>query len=232
MRQKNVEVEKALREQQLLDADVMVRSYLERAGIIADTDIPDSLKAKRLQKERQENYKNIDSLLRNYRHIKNNYHVFVLDFKEKLSKESTIAGTDAEFSFEKLANRLELLSVNDERRFEKDYKPQIMTGRRLEAALEAIRLGMRFLEKEDLPSHALLSYLYIDGDTRPTVKQVIEHFHFSGKTIYYQRLKKAQKNLARDIFGYANNKEELVQILTFLRQMYDDELEPDYQYYI
>lgn len=232
MRQKNDEDEKTLRERQLLDADDLVRSYLERAGIIADTDIPDSLKAKRLQKERQENYKNIESLLKNYRHIRSNYHVFVLDFEDKLRKESAMPKSESDFSFEKLANRLELMSVNEERRFEKDYKPQIMTGRRFEAALEAIRLGMRFLEKEDLPSHALLSYVYIDGDKRPTVKQSIEHFRYSGKTIYYQRLKKAQKRLARDIFGYANNKEELNQILTFLRQMYDEEMEPDYQNYM
>ena len=37
----------------------------------------------------------------------------------------------------------------------------------------------------------------------------------------------AEKKLTKNIFGYANNQAELTQILSYLRQMFDDEVSID-----
>ena len=207
-------------------AENMIREYLERAGVIVDTDIPDHAKAVRIQIERQENYKNVHSLLKMYRHLVSDYEVFLEDFKEKIRQDTT-AGEEGTRFFEQLSSRLELMSVSEEQRFERTYRPQIATGRRLSAALDAVRLGMRMLEKEDPEACRLLDFVYISGERKPAVRETMKKFHYGGVAVYYGRMKNAEKKLTKNIFGYANNQAELTQILSYLRQMFDDEVSID-----
>lgn len=92
-----------------------------------DTDIPDHAKAVRIQIERQENYKNVHSLLKMYRHLVSDYEVFLEDFKEKIRQDTT-AGEEGTRFFEQLSSRLELMSVSEEAAFRKDIQTSDCNG--------------------------------------------------------------------------------------------------------
>ena len=86
---------------------------------------------------------------------------------------------------------------------------------------------MRMLEKEDPEACRLLDFVYISGERKPAVRETMKKFHYGGVAVYYGRMKNAEKELTKNIFGYANNQAELTQILSYLRQMFDDEVSID-----
>ena len=77
------------------------------------------------------------------------------------------------------------------------------------------------LEKEDPEACRLLDFVYISGERKPAVRETMKKFHYGGVAVYYGRMKNAEKELTKNIFGYANNQAELTQILSYLRQMFD-----------
>lgn len=214
----------------MVSSEKAVAEYLLRAGLKPEPGIANMDRAKRIQAHRRKNYRNVDSLLEQYRSLRRTYTVFKQEFAERLSGETHIldnvqVGQDTLFN--KLSEDLQLLAVADERKFKAVYAPQIAAGRRIEIAITALDFGMKVLKAEDEVGWALIKAAYIDGESKPPVRELVATFDFTGISTYYSKMDAAKRRLTTAIFGYANNKAELASILVYLRQQADDDYFPD-----
>lgn len=218
---------------EMLDAEQLVKDYLVKSGLVQEDGYTDAEKAERMKAKRKQNYLNVESLLRQYRNLSKTYEVFIEDFGAQLADEVHI-GEDGDSPksknsfFERVADRLQMVDAADERRFQRIYAPQIETGKRIGAALDALEFGLRVLQKQDKEAYMLLRRIYIDGESAPTIRDVISEFGFSGNSAYYSKVDSARKKLTKAIFGFTSNRAELMSILVFLRQQFEDDDFPDF----
>ena len=218
-------------ESMMLDSEKRLCEYLQRAGYVAESGIQSEEKAETLRKMRREHYMNISSLLNQYRSLHRKYELFKENFIEKTMEEIKTKGIEipdgAESSiFERLSESLDLLSAVDEKRFKATYEPHIINGRRIEASINALEFGMRILKAESPADYELIKKVYIDGERRPTVRNMLKELDISCST-YYNRLDSAKSLLTKIIFGYASNENELNLMLFYLRQQENDEKEEE-----
>ena len=204
------------------EAEQQIADYLTRCGLMDEKGIHDETRAEALRKRRQEHYHNISSLLDRYRSLKRTYAVFQDEFAEE------VLGTDAVPSdglslFDTISKRLDVLSVTEEKKFQRYYAPHITAGRKIEVALRAVDFGLRILEAEDPSMFKIVNMVYIDGTAKPTIQETSDAMGYQSFNSYYKKLEQAKKRLTELVFGYADNREELLSILTYLRQQAEDE---------
>lgn len=223
----------------MMESEKQIAEYLTRCGLVAEDGISNEEKAKTLQRRRAENYHNIQSLLRRYRSLRRTYAMFCEDFADALAEdthgdsasrqmESIDKKLNYENIFETLSQQLELLSVTEERRFESIYAPQIAAGRKIELALRSMRTGLRALERENEEFYQLINITYIEGEKKPTVREIMSAIGCTSHSSYYKRLDAATRKLTEFVFGFASSKAELISILVYFRQQTDDSYFPDH----
>lgn len=204
-------------------AEEEVADYLIRCGYMEEKGIQDKTRAEALQKRRQEHYHNISSLLERYRSLKRTYAVFQEEFAEEITGIPINKSSNNLDIFDILSKRLDVLSVTEEKKFQKYYAPHITAGRKIGVALKALNFGLRILEAEDPNLYRLVNMVYIEDVTKPPIRDVCETMEFQSFCTYYARLDQAKKRLSELVFGYASNREELLSILVYLRQQTEDE---------
>lgn len=218
----------------VLDAEKKLNEFLKNWGVMAEPGLdPDSPKAEKQRRLRQKNYKNINSLLSSYRSLSRTYELFKEEFTENVLRHDASANQSInipegeERLFDRLSQELDLFSAEEEKRFQAVWAPQVVVGRRIEYAIYSIKLGLKFLSAQSEMESALLRYVFIDGDEKPSVKDACEKFSFYSSATYYKRLNEAKKHLTELTFFYCSNKAELSSILTYLRQQQEDSYFPD-----
>lgn len=212
----------------ITEAERMIEDYLTRCGYVAEKGISDASQAEALQRRRKENYHNISSLLERYRSLYRTYCVFKQEFASEVMETSTGKPVKELDLFDQLSKHLDLLSVTEERKFQKRYAPHITAGRKIGVALKALHFGLRVLEAESPTLHQIINMVYIEGSEKPSVRHVAETLGYMSCNSYYKKLDQAKRRLTELVFGFASNKEELLSILIYLRQQAEDE---DFPYY-
>lgn len=214
---------------EMMDAEKAIADYLMRAGVLPEKDISNEEKAKLMQRRRQENYLNVECLLKQVRTLRRVREQYREDFEKQVEAEGLLDKTQtADLGmFDALSKSLELLAVADERRFMKTYAPQIAVGRRYDLALASLNNGMKLLRDSDPESWQLLNAYYIEGESAPSVRQVQARFNISSTSTYYSKMEQAKKKLTKYMFGYSSNKAELSSILVFIRQSIEDDYFPE-----
>lgn len=215
---------------EMMDAEKAIAEYLMRAGVLPERDISDEEKAKLMQRRRQENYLNVECLLKQVRTLRRVRAQYEEDFIRQVESEGLLEEGEAAGlgTFDALSKALELLAVADERKFMKTYAPQIAVGRRYDLALQSLETGMKLLRNEDPEVWQLLNAYYIEGETAPSVREVQARFNIASTSTYYSKMEQAKKELTKFIFGFCNNKAELSSILVFIRQSIEDDYFPEY----
>jgi len=213
----------------MMDAEKAIAEYLMRAGVLPEKDISNQEKAKLMQRRRQENYLNVECLLKQVRTLRRVRAQYEEDFMRQVESEGLLnEGESTGLStFDALSKSLELLSVADERRFLKVYAPQIAVGRRYDLALKSLETGMKLLRNEDPEAWQLLNAYYIEGEVGPSVREVQSMFNIASTSTYYNKMEQAKKKLTKFIFGFSSNKAELSSILVFIRQSIEDDYFPE-----
>ena len=213
----------------LMYAEQQVEEYLTRCGLVTEKGIANEKRAEAIKKRREENYHNIASLLERYRSLQRTYKVFLEEFETEVldgAKKKDIDGLDV---FERLSDRLEVLSVTEEKKFLARYAPHITAGRKIGIALKALKFGLKVLEAESPAMYKIVNLVYIEGETRPSVRTVQEIMGYQSANSYYKKLEQAKRRLSELVFGYNSNRAELISILVFLRQQTEDADFPDYE---
>lgn len=216
----------------MVDAERAIADYLVQAGIVPEKGINDEEKAKLVQRKRQENYQNVECLLKQARSIRRVKAIFDEDIRMRLEEETTTITNEELLSgsaglFDALAKRLEIMELEDERKFLRVYAPQIAVGKRYELALTSLNLGMKVLKGEDPESWQLLNTYYIEGDQMPSIREMLRMFNIQSTSSYYNKMEQARRRLTNYIFGYSSNKATLSSILVFIRQQVEDDYFPE-----
>ena len=215
----------------MMDAEKNLSEYLLKAGVVIDPSINQAKRAEDMQRQRRENYLNVESLLESYRSLNRTYIIMKEEFAQKLQDEVHLASevdSDSNNMFDKLSKRLELLSTTDEKRFQRIYAPQIAALRRIELAINALEFGMKVLYKEDKMYYDIIYKTYIEGERRAPMRELAKELHYSGTSACYRALNQAKKRIASAIFGCTCNKAELISILVYLRQQREDDFFPSF----
>lgn len=201
-----------------------IEEYLVRHGFMNEKELPEKA-ADKARTQRYQNYRNVKSLLENYRALNKTYDVFKMEFGERIS-EQTNAKIDPKSSagfFDQIAQQLELLSVTEERKFERQYVPQIQYGRRVETAIKSLTLALKVLKAQDKELYKIISIYYIDGDKRPNIREIMEKMGYTAATSFYRKREEGEKKLTNALFGFSPNQAELIDILVLLRQQNEDD---------
>lgn len=209
----------------MTDAEKVMANFLVKSGIIAEPKMRPGRDRDRLQQRRQKHYRNVDSLLKQYRSLVRIHEVYKNELLSQLCSDTDFKVSDinSENLYTTLVEHLELMSVANEKGFESIYYPQLLAGRRIEAALHALDVGLKALKAVNEEEWALIRWVYIDGEQPPFTRDTIDKMGYSGVSVYYSRLEHAKRDLTKTIFGFASNKAELLSILVYLRQQKDDE---------
>ena len=213
----------------LSGAENELSEFLHRIGAIPETTIADADRRAQIADRRKKNYKNITSLLSQYRSLKRTYSTFRQEFEESLhSGNVQVEHFSAELPvFEQLSETLQIMSVTEEKKFQAIYAPHITAGRKLEKAIEAIDFGMRMLKSSNSELWSLLNEYYIEGPEKPSVVSLCRK-RYTSRSACFREIEKGRKQLTRFIFGYTSNQAELESILaTFCEpegesELYDD----------
>lgn len=205
----------------LSQAEKDLADYLVKSGILPEEGVKKSSAAD-LQRRRQRYFENVGALMENYRHFR---HIHIT-LKECLA--DTLAaktGMDDETVqkaggvFSALASSLDIMAAKDEDKFNRIYAPQIQTGRKYEMALAAADFGLNFLKREDPEGYNILYLLYVEGDTRPVMADVLPKTQYSSQASLYRKKADALQKMSQAIFGfYPGDRQALYSTLVFLRQ--------------
>jgi len=201
-----------------------LESYMMKHGQTMEKNmIKSEERQENMRKLRSSVFQNIEFLLDHYRSFAAVRNEYLIDLTE------SITGVDHDkepLAFDELSHALQLLDARDEREFKKNYQPYIEVGLRLDYALKAIDYGIAHMRDCDLRD--LLRFVYMDGDSKPSIAECCEEFDIC-KTVYYRMLNKAKTNLTMLIFGPANHSgaEQKRNLLLILMQMRVEE-DPEY----
>lgn len=202
----------------------LIEAFLVKNGFLEEMN-PAARNEKKEKELRLRSYQNVEYLLRCYRVMKRTYAVFKEEYAEKIAcqmGQKYIHANDSDEIFARLADELQILDATQERTFTRLYQPQIYSGLRIETALNSLNFAMKVLKANDEELWELIEYIYIQGNNKPLVEDVVKHMGYLGMTKYYNRKDEAITILNQALFGMSPKKDELMDILVLVRQQNDD----------
>ena len=198
-----------------------------KAGVITEPGLGNGRRASITKKVREQNYQNVECLLKRYRVLRKTLDLIKSELEDRIKEDATLPATEENF-FERISQNLELMSIDDERRFKSTYLPQIENARRIEIALSSLNFGMKILMAQDEDEYNILRETYIEGTRKPPVRTILNKLNYTSMSSYYIKIEEARRDLTIAMFGCANSRAELTSILVFLRQQYDDSYFPEF----
>ena len=215
------------REGSIVPAEKRVADYMLKAGVITEPGLGNGRRASITKKVREQNYQNVECLLKRYRVLRKTLDLIKSELEDRIKEDATLPATEENF-FERISQNLELMSIDDERRFKSPYLPQIENARRIEIALSSLNFGMKILMAQDEDEYNILRETYIEGTRKPPVRTILNKLNYTSMSSYYIKIEEARRDLTIAMFGCANSRAELTSILVFLRQQYDDSYFPEF----
>lgn len=215
------------REGSIVPAEKRVADYMLKAGVITEPGLGNGRRASITKKVREQNYQNVECLLKRYRVLRKTLDLIKSELEDRIKEYATLPATEENF-FERISQNLELMSIDDERRFKSTYLPQIENARRIEIALSSLNFGMKILMAQDEDEYNILRETYIEGTRKPPVRTILNKLNYTSMSSYYIKIEEARRDLTIAMFGCANSRAELTSILVFLRQQYDDSYFPEF----
>lgn len=215
------------REGSIVPAEKRVADYMLKAGVITEPGLGNGRRASITKKVREQNYQNVECLLKRYRVLRKTLDLIKSELEDRIKEDATLPATEENF-FERIYQNLELMSIDDERRFKSTYLPQIENARRIEIALSSLNFGMKILMAQDEDEYNILRETYIEGTRKPPVRTILNKLNYTSMSSYYIKIEEARRDLTIAMFGCANSRAELTSILVFLRQQYDDSYFPEF----
>lgn len=215
------------REGSFVPAEKRVADYMLKAGVITEPGLGNGRRASITKKVREQNYQNVECLLKRYRVLRKTLDLIKSELEDRIKEDATLPATEENF-FERISQNLELMSIDDERRFKSTYLPQIENARRIEIALSSLNFGMKILMAQDEDEYNILRETYIEGTRKPPVRTILNKLNYTSMSSYYIKIEEARRDLTIAMFGCANSRAELTSILVFLRQQYDDSYFPEF----
>lgn len=215
------------REGSIVPAEKRVADYMLKAGVITEPGLGNGRRASITKKVREQNYQNVECLLKRYRVLRKTLDLIKSELEDRIKEDATLPATEENF-FERISQNLELMSIDDERRFKSTYLPQIENARRIEIALSSLNFGMKILKAQDEDEYNILRETYIEGTRKPPVRTILNKLNYTSMSSYYIKIEEARRDLTIAMFGCANSRAELTSILVFLRQQYDDSYFPEF----
>lgn len=215
------------REGSIVPAEKRVADYMLKAGVITEPGLGNGRRASITKKVREQNYQNVECLLKRYRVLRKTLDLIKSELEDRIKEDATLPATEENF-FERISRNLELMSIDDERRFKSTYLPQIENARRIEIALSSLNFGMKILMAQDEDEYNILRETYIEGTRKPPVRTILNKLNYTSMSSYYIKIEEARRDLTIAMFGCANSRAELTSILVFLRQQYDDSYFPEF----
>lgn len=215
------------REGSIVPAEKRVADYMLKAGVITEPGLGNGRRASITKKVREQNYQNVECLLKRYRVLRKTLDLIKSELEDRIKEDATRPATEENF-FERISQNLELMSIDDERRFKSTYLPQIENARRIEIALSSLNFGMKILMAQDEDEYNILRETYIEGTRKPPVRTILNKLNYTSMSSYYIKIEEARRDLTIAMFGCANSRAELTSILVFLRQQYDDSYFPEF----
>lgn len=215
------------REGSIVPAEKRVADYMLKAGVITEPGLGNGRRASITKKVREQNYQNVECLLKRYRVLRKTLDLIKSELEDRIKEDATLSATEENF-FERISQNLELMSIDDERRFKSTYLPQIENARRIEIALSSLNFGMKILMAQDEDEYNILRETYIEGTRKPPVRTILNKLNYTSMSSYYIKIEEARRDLTIAMFGCANSRAELTSILVFLRQQYDDSYFPEF----
>ena len=215
------------REGSIVPAEKRVADDMLKAGVITEPGLGNGKRASITKKVREQNYQNVECLLKRYRTLRNTLGIIKEELQGRLSADASSKVTDDNF-FSQVSRELELMSIDDERRFRSTYLPQIENARRIEIALSSLDFGMKILRAQSEMEYDILHETYIEGSRKPPIRSILSQLNYTSMSSYYQKLDEARRDLTIAMFGCASSKAELTSILVFLRQQHDDSYFPEF----
>lgn len=215
------------REGSIVPAEKRVADYMLKAGVITEPGLGNGRRASITKKVREQNYQNVECLLKRYRVLRKTLVLIKSELEDRIKEDATLPATEENF-FERISQNLELMSIDDERRFKSTYLPQIENARRIEIALSSLNFGMKILMAQDEDEYNILRETYIEGTRKPPVRTILNKLNYTSMSSYYIKIEEARRDLTIAMFGCANSRAELTSILVFLRQQYDDSYFPEF----
>lgn len=215
------------REGSIVPAEKRVADYMLKAGVITEPGLGNGRRASITKKVREQNYQNVECLLKRYRVLRKTLELIKSELEDRIKEDATLPATEENF-FERISQNLELMSIDDERRFKSTYLPQIENARRIEIALSSLNFGMKILMAQDEDEYNILRETYIEGTRKPPVRTILNKLNYTSMSSYYIKIEEARRDLTIAMFGCANSRAELTSILVFLRQQYDDSYFPEF----
>jgi len=215
------------REGSIVPAEKRVADYMLKAGVITEPGLGNGRRASITKKVREQNYQNVECLLKRYRVLRKTLDLIKSELEDRIKEDATLPATEENF-FERISQNLELMSIDDERRFKSTYLPQIENARRIEIALSSLNFGMKILMAQDEDEYNILRETCIEGTRKPPVRTILNKLNYTSMSSYYIKIEEARRDLTIAMFGCANSRAELTSILVFLRQQYDDSYFPEF----
>ena len=215
------------REGSIVPAEKRVADYMLKAGVITEPGLGNGRRASITKRVREQNYQNVECLLKRYRVLRKTLDLIKSELEDRIKEDATLPATEENF-FERISQNLELMSIDDERRFKSTYLPQIENARRIEIALSSLNFGMKILMAQDEDEYNILRETYIEGTRKPPVRTILNKLNYTSMSSYYIKIEEARRDLTIAMFGCANSRAELTSILVFLRQQYDDSYFPEF----
>lgn len=215
------------REGSIVPAEKRVADYMLKAGVITEPGLRNGRRASITKKVREQNYQNVECLLKRYRVLRKTLDLIKSELEDRIKEDATLPATEENF-FERISQNLELMSIDDERRFKSTYLPQIENARRIEIALSSLNFGMKILMAQEEDEYNILRETYIEGTRKPPVRTILNKLNYTSMSSYYIKIEEARRDLTIAMFGCANSRAELTSILVFLRQQYDDSYFPEF----
>lgn len=215
------------REGSIVPAEKRVADYMLKAGVITEPGLGNGRRASITKKVREQNYQNVECLLKRYRVLRKTLDLIKSELEDRIKEDATLPATEENF-FERISQNLELMSIDDERRFKSTYLPQIENARRIGIALSSLNFGMKILMAQDEDEYNILRETYIEGTRKPPVRTILNKLNYTSMSSYYIKIEEARRDLTIAMFGCANSRAELTSILVFLRQQYDDSYFPEF----
>lgn len=204
-------------------AEAAIEAYLAQYGLIRDRTIDDDAKAEAERHRRYVLSDNIRAFLKNYRAQQEILIMAKEELQGRVATESIGTLGDKEEAgeerfFDTLCRKLDLLSAYDERAMRRRYESRIIACRYIEEAITTLKRGLRILKAHHPDSYEILNIVYIEGPVQPTLKEVIEKLELAGPSSYYQKLERAEKQLASLVLNCTFDQNIFLKMLVFLKQ--------------
>lgn len=205
-------------------AEREIEEFLQQYGFVRDRSITDKEKA---EDERHQRYilkDNIRAFLNRYRAQQEILSMVKEELVARVATEDIGRLGDKEQSaanegfFSALCRKLDLLSAYDEKAMRNRYESRITACRYVEEAMATLTRGLRILKAHYPESYDILNVVYIEGPTRPTIKEAIAKLNLSGTSSYYQKLERAEQQLSGLILNCTLDRSNFVQMMVFLKQ--------------